>query len=355
MERLTYVRQPAPGSLVSDVLELLARSINPALVFLARLEGDELLVVRARDRASTGMREGDRIPLCDSYDPTTLPGALRSIVMAQSDAERDDPPHPVKYLLDVGAYMGVPLYRSDGQFYGVFCTVHPRTRTGEPGELALLAHAGRMVMHAVEDEELRDALGRPSAGSTDGKVVVQREIEELRKSEEHYRRLAETMEQHPLHDALTGLPNRTLLLDRLQQAVRVARRNGEPLTLLRLDLNRFKDVNDTLGHHVGDLLLQQVGQRLESTLRESDTVARLDGDEFALVLSGVDDPSAALAATKIVALFQQPFELEGQTITIEARVGTALYPDQGEDATSLLQRAEEAMIVARGAHPIANR
>ena len=158
-----------------------------------------------------------------------------------------------------------------------------------------------------------------------------------------------SMERHQaLHDALTNLPNRRLFRDRVHQAVINGKRTGVPAAVMILDLDRFKEVNDTLGHHIGDLLLQQVGTRLQSTLREGDTIARLGGDEFAILLPTVaDEAAAAQVARKIVAVLEEPFVLKGWNFDIEASIGIALFPDHGQTVDAMMQRADVAMYVAK--------
>jgi diguanylate cyclase (GGDEF)-like protein len=154
-----------------------------------------------------------------------------------------------------------------------------------------------------------------------------------------------------LHDGLTGLPNRTLLRDRFGQAIRAADRELVPAALLLLDLDRFKEVNDTLGHHHGDQLLVQVGQRLQAALRQVDTVARLGGDEFAVLLPRIASGEGALAvARKLQAALEAPFVLEGLMLEVEASIGLALYPDHGSDPDELLQHADIAMYAAKEGH-----
>src|SRR5660397_82221 len=156
-----------------------------------------------------------------------------------------------------------------------------------------------------------------------------------------------------MHDALTGLPNRTLLADRFTQALRAARRDGTTTALLLIDLDRFKEINDTFGHHCGDLLLTQVGPRLTAALREVDAVARLGGDEFAVLLPDITDASAAIGvADKLRAALERPFhiegfDVEGLDLDVEASVGVVLSGEHGADATTLLQRADIAMYVAK--------
>ena len=155
------------------------------------------------------------------------------------------------------------------------------------------------------------------------------------------------LERQALHDTLTGLPNRSLLLDRLEQALRTARRLATPLALLVMDLDRFKEINDTFGHRAGDLLIGEVAQRIMADLRETDTVARLGGDEFALILPGADEGGAGHVAQKIIAALQRPFEIEGAAHEVAISIGIAVSPQHGEDVETLMRRADMAMYVAK--------
>jgi diguanylate cyclase (GGDEF)-like protein len=157
----------------------------------------------------------------------------------------------------------------------------------------------------------------------------------------------EALEYQAMHDALTDLPNRSLLFDRLNHALQAARRSQRPLALLVMDLDRFKEVNDTHGHHYGDLVLREAARRLRRTLRGSDTVARLGGDEFAMLLPGTDENGAIQAAQKVVLALEQPFELEGRSLDAGVSVGVALFPTHGEETGALLRRADAAMYTAK--------
>ncbi len=158
----------------------------------------------------------------------------------------------------------------------------------------------------------------------------------------------EELTYQALHDALTDIPNRTLLHDRLQQAIHAAKRERKSVALMMMDLDRFKEINDTMGHHSGDLVLQAVAARLRGTLRQSDTVARLGGDEFAMVLPGIGNKDTAIkAAQKILNAVQAPLVLEGRHLDIGVSLGIALYPDQGEESGLLMQRADVAMYAAK--------
>ncbi len=149
------------------------------------------------------------------------------------------------------------------------------------------------------------------------------------------------------HDPLTGLPNRILLHDRLQQAILGAQRTGEPHALVILDLDGFKTINDSLGHHVGDRILKEVASRLRSLLREVDTVARLGGDEFALMLPRTGIDGAVTAARGILQELRRPFALNGHPLTLGGSLGIAWFPEHGLEADTLLQKADIAMYVAK--------
>ena len=156
------------------------------------------------------------------------------------------------------------------------------------------------------------------------------------------------LEHQALHDVLTDLPNRVLLLDRLEQAILGSARQGTDLALLIMDLDRFKEVNDTFGHHIGDQLLMQVGPRLRTQIRASDTIARLGGDEFAILLPSVADAETAVATgKKLIRALETPFLVDEHAFYIGASVGIALAPAHGNDAATLLRRADVAMYIAK--------
>lgn len=167
------------------------------------------------------------------------------------------------------------------------------------------------------------------------------DISERKAAEERIHRLAH-------HDMLTGLLNRFSLESRLEQAVFSARREGAQLVVMFIDLDQFKIINDTHGHHVGDELLIQVARRLKSAVRESDIVARLGGDEFVVVLTNLESGAVAVqVACKIVHLLSQPFEVEHHALTSVPSVGISIFPDDGEEAATLLRNADLAMYHAK--------
>lgn len=221
----------------------------------------------------------------------------------------------------------------------------------EIADLELLATGGQQIYESrVEygDGTLRDVLFNKAVlhgedGGIWGLVGTMLDITERKEAEEK-------LFFHAFHDALTGLPNRSLFMERLSQALAQAKRSGSLLAVAYLDLDRFKLVNDTLGHAVGDELLKAAADRLRSGLRESDTLARMGGDEFTLLLPGVPDARAvARACERILSALSQPFHVAGRELIVSASVGVALYPTDGDEAGLLLQRADRAMYRAKEA------
>ncbi|MGH6912647.1 MAG: putative bifunctional diguanylate cyclase/phosphodiesterase, partial [Geminicoccales bacterium] len=210
----------------------------------------------------------------------------------------------------------------------------PANAIVEPSEIRIIRLDGRPVdveMTCVPITEEGEAAVQ----------VVLLDITERKRAQERIRHLAH-------HDALTGLPNRVLLLDRLNQALAHARRDGARVAVLMLDLDAFKDVNDTLGHPVGDQLLCAVAERLRGTIRQSDTLARFGGDEFVLVQAGLPDRSGALMlAHKIIDSLARPFVVEGQEVHTTTSIGVALFPEHGERPDRLLKNADLALYRAK--------
>ena len=172
-------------------------------------------------------------------------------------------------------------------------------------------------------------------------VGVGIDIAERKRAEEIMYRLAH-------FDALTGLPNRTLFFDRLTQEIRKSNRSGHTLTLFYIDLDQFKEVNDTLGHHIGDALLMDAARRIRACVRDSDTVARLGGDEFTVILSEMSDPvRIERVAQDIIKALTEPFKVGGESLYLSASIGITLYPSDADNAESLLKNADQAMYVAK--------
>ena len=183
---------------------------------------------------------------------------------------------------------------------------------------------------------------RDRSGALANYVAIATDISKRKEDEAHIRLLAD-------FDPLTGLPNRRLLQDRIDHALSHAHRHAEPLALMFLDLDRFKNVNDSLGHHMGDELLIQVAQRLKSVLREEDTVCRLGGDEFVLLCPGTDADGAAHVASKVLNLAAQRYQIGEHELAITCSIGIALYPSDGETLETLSMSADTAMYRAKQA------
>jgi len=150
------------------------------------------------------------------------------------------------------------------------------------------------------------------------------------------------------YDSLTGLPNRALLADRLERSIAFAQRQGHRVALLFLDLDHFKEVNDTLGHPAGDRLLQSTAKRLQACVRHTDTVCRQGGDEFVILLSEVVKVSdALLTAGKVIAAMTKPLRISGRRISVTVSIGISFYPDDGGDADTLVRAADKAMYLAK--------
>ena len=182
-----------------------------------------------------------------------------------------------------------------------------------------------------------------SAGKKRGIVFVAKDITERKRAEEHLNYLAN-------HDSLPGLPNRMLFLDRLSQAISRLPWSDRHLGVLFLDLDRFKNLNDTLGHDIGDMLLKSVAERLKDCVRDGDTVARLGGDEFVILLNDVDKKSDVLqVAGKIIKTLSNPFDLAGEEFVATTSIGISLYPIDGQDPHVLLKNADTAMYRAKEA------
>jgi diguanylate cyclase (GGDEF)-like protein len=163
------------------------------------------------------------------------------------------------------------------------------------------------------------------------------------------RKVAETVLAYLAHhDALTGLPNRTMLVERLSHSMAYAQRQNRFVAVLFLDLDRFKVINNTLGHTVGDDLLKTVGTRLQSTIRATDTVARSGGDEFIMVLGDLSGPGDLIAASKaICGAFEQPFQIDGDELFVTSSIGVSVYPRDGNDVDTLIKNADAALYQAK--------
>lgn len=219
-----------------------------------------------------------------------------------------------------------------------FCE-NARLRGSWSGELDVTKKNGEEFPAGIRVSRVDD----PYSGLPAHYIWILADITERKQAEERMRHIAQ-------HDALTGLPNRLSLLMRLAQLLPDARRHQWTLAVMFLDLDRFKIINDTLGHQVGDELLREVACRLSSVVRETDFVARLGGDEFVVILPDITTPSdAAIVANKIIAALSTPIEAEGHELHTSPSIGISLFPDDGPDGDTILKNADTAMYHAKAA------
>jgi diguanylate cyclase (GGDEF)-like protein/PAS domain S-box-containing protein len=212
-----------------------------------------------------------------------------------------------------GSGWSVPILSASGATLGAFAGACSVQRKPLPEELGLISKSGQLAAIAIEQRQLADKLAYQAQ-----------------------------------HDALTGLPNRALFEDRLHRALAQARRQGWMAAVLFVDLDRFKQINDTLGHSVGDLLLQQVAHRLEGCIRRSDTLARMGGDEFTVLLTELHDQQFVLAvAQKLLDALHLPFQVDTFELFVTASIGVSVYPRDGKDAATLQRNADSAMYCAK--------
>jgi len=204
------------------------------------------------------------------------------------------------------------------------------------GELWNRRKDGEAFLEKLSIYTLKDA-----QGSVVNRIAVFSDITQSRAEQE-------TVAHHAQHDFLTGLPNRLLFRDRFNRQLALAKRYSKKFAVMYIDLDRFKPVNDTLGHQTGDQLLMAVAERLGSLVREIDTVSRFGGDEFAILVSEViSQKDVTSLAEKILAALRQPFLLDGHTINISGSLGIAIYPDDGSDMETILSNADAAMYKAK--------
>lgn len=274
-------------------------------------------VVRALE---TALRDGDLAAHChrvaDAQEmQEALLGGSWDVVLSELDAANFGAAEAVELLAENGR--DIPL-------------------------IAIPDRAGLEPIVAMFNKGLRNVVSRDHLESLATTVELEMNRRDARKRQ---RELEAELRRQANHDSLTDLPNRRLFFDRLSQGLKRARRQRGRLSLLFIDLDDFKAINDHRGHAFGDALLQEVARRLESTIRESDTAARLGGDEFAVILDGVveDGDAASAVADKIRDSLSRPFQLAGGPHAVSASIGAATYPTDGEDVDTLLSFADASM------------
>jgi len=268
---------------------------------------------------------------------------LQQISMSAAGASAGDAPEGAVELADAAALAGEPLHvrESDAEHQRWLTAAQAHELLAAP----LTGSSGPVGTLVVADRsgDVRGFLGADAQLLATVANHVSALLENLRLVD-RLRQSARDSERQSLHDSLTGLPNRALFMRELEAAVA----SGSPAAVLLLDLDRFKEVNDTLGHHNGDLLLQQVGTRLRGALRRGDLVARLGGDEFAVLLPDIEGATGAVHVGRgIVDLLEQPFSIGDMCVDVGASIGVAVAPRDGDDPDTLMRRADVAMYTAK--------
>ena len=324
-----------------------AASINVQMrVRTLQSGGDDTYMVECRDisnyiRASEEARRREQrlAGVLDTVVDAILTIDAKGIVQTANPAAERTFGYAKHEMIGQNVKMLMPTQYSDHHDQ---CLAH-YMKTGESGvigknrELEGLRKDGTVFPLELAVTELREGERRLFTG-------IVRDITERKKAREEIEHLAH-------HDSLTGLPNRNLYNDRMAHAIYRAQRSGKGLGLMFVDLDKFKPVNDELGHEAGDAVLKAVAQRMETCVRTSDTVARVGGDEFIAILESLDEPeNAAVVAQKIITALTEPIEVPGdKTAQVGASIGIAIFPQDGETLDDLTRCADEAMYAVKDA------
>lgn len=348
-------------------------------------ESEQIRVAVARDVTERKHAESMQAAVYAISEAANAPGDLQALFQRIHEVVDD---------LLLATNFIVALYDAENDELSFPYYAHPYSETSAPQTLkshtltAQVIRAGQPLLltpetaasvlaqlDVVESPDALNWLGVPleSAGGIVGALVVLCSADCVRFTDKdrdllqfvavqvvaalERKRMHSRLEHMALHDQLTDLPNRTLFLDRLQTALTKARRDKTRLAVLFIDLDKFKQVNDTHGHIVGDQLLQNVARRLIRCVRESDTVGRIGGDEFIILLESIKQPEeAAKVAGKILATLSEPYNLAKVTLQIIPSIGVALYPENGEDGDELMRYADNAMYqIKKGRQQSASR
>ena len=352
------------AALESFVSELLT---NPDLIY-ARVIGKQAVLAEGGDRAALAKTfsadkhfedVGDAV--FDTYADINIAGEKYGrIELGFSIKPLEDVLAQARTQLYIFAVLALTLVLIFSYFLGNYLTRGLNALKAASGYVAE-GHFGYQIKVQGQDElgqtaAAFNAMSSKLALLDDNRTQAEAEIRHLNSELEErvelrtsqLESLNKELEYRSLHDSLTQLPNRTLFQDRLAQTLLLAQRNKNGFALMTVDLDRFKQINDILGHQTGDLVLQEVAGRMRRLLRQSDTVARVGGDEFLLLLPTASSPEqAAVAATKLLQALNEPLVISGQSIDIGASIGVAVFPEHGEDTATLLRHSDSAMYVAK--------
>ncbi len=303
------------------------------------------LVARGFDRSLT---DGFlRVGACSKTSCGRALAANKQVFIDYETVFREDPDDAWRLVLEAGYRSGqsTPLLARSGHLIGMISTYWREQYQSNERELQFLDLLIRQAADLIAQWQARNALQRYNE-ELETKVVERTSA--LSQSLDALERSREQIHHQAHHDALTGLPNRLLLNLRLELSLQQASRQQTQLAVVFIDLDRFKQVNDSLGHRLGDELLRQVAGRLHQAIRSNDTVARLSGDEFVVLFTDIQEHQQVVNATnRLMACFESPFDLLGQMIHATASLGICLFPNNGTDADVLMRNADTAMYNAK--------
>jgi diguanylate cyclase (GGDEF)-like protein len=298
-----------------ELMRMVERQSPDSLCALLVLRGDRLYCgassqpLAAFSEGLNGLAIGPRAGCCGAACYFGQPVATSD--MGRSPVWNDLRAQALAYNLM--SCLSVPIFSGKGQILGTVALYYGTTHYFSASEHKLLEMVSKLAAVAMEQRQLNERLAHMAH-----------------------------------HDGLTGLPNRILMADRLEHALSRSSRHGEKIALIYIDLDRFKHINDSLGHHTGDQLLQLVAERLGGATRKSDTLARMGGDEFMLVLDGISHrDNAGLTAARFLELLRLPFTVDGKDLHVGASIGISVYPDDGSDSATLQRHADIAMYHAK--------
>ena len=306
--------EPLPGILlrVADTLEHQRPELRACLLLVRNCR---LTAAACPSFPAEFVTDIEALPVADGNGFFGL-AALAGAPTMVADTAADPGWRKLRDLCDryqIQSFWSVPILSASGGVLGTLSLIGPSPRAASEADRQLLESVCRLAAVAIDHRELTDKLSHQAQ-----------------------------------HDALTGLPNRLLFQDRLSQALALAKRHGQQVAVIYMDLDRFKHINDTLGHSSGDELLRKTATRLEGCVRRSDTLARLGGDEFTVVLTELGDAGDAMrAAKKMIEAMRLPFVVEGRELFVSMSLGISIYPDDGVDGETLMVNADVAMYRAK--------